>query len=114
MSLPRAARQPGRRGGITAAAPELGAPPMPVAELPGVSMWYDERGQGDPCVLLHPGGAGIDSRALGATLDGLARVFRAYTPEQRAHRPAPDADGPLSYDLMAGATIAFIERVIGQ
>ena len=80
---------------------------MPVAELPGVSMWYDERGQGDPCVLLHPGGAGIDSRALGATLDGLARVFRAYTPEQRAHGRTPDADGPLSYDLMAGATIAF-------
>ena len=87
---------------------------MPVAELPGVSMWYDERGQGDPCVLLHPGGAGIDSRALGATLDGLARVFRAYTPEQRAHGRTPDVDGPLTYEAMAADTIAFIERVIGQ
>ena len=87
---------------------------MPVAELPGVSMWYDERGQGDPCVLLHPGGAGIDSRALDPALDGLARVFRAYTPEQRAHGRTPDVDGPLSYDLMAGDTIAFIESVIGQ
>ena len=46
---------------------------MPVAELSGVSMWYDERGQGDPCVLLHPGGAGIDSRALDSTRDGAAR-----------------------------------------
>jgi pimeloyl-ACP methyl ester carboxylesterase len=87
---------------------------MPVAELPGVSMWYDERGQGDPCVLLHPGGAGIDSRALDATVTGLAGVFRAYTPEQRAHGRTPDVDGPLSYELMATDTIAFIEQVIGQ
>jgi pimeloyl-ACP methyl ester carboxylesterase len=87
---------------------------MPVAELPGISMWYDERGQGDPCVLLHPGGAGIDSRALAPTLDGLAPTFRCYTPEQRAHGRTPDADGPVSYGLMAGDTIAFIERVVGQ
>jgi pimeloyl-ACP methyl ester carboxylesterase len=87
---------------------------MPVAELPGISMWYGEHGEGDPCVLLHPGGAGIDSRALDPTLDGLARVFRCYTPEQRAHGRTADADGPVSYELMAGDTIAFIERVIGQ
>src|SRR5215472_6675039 len=88
--------------------------PMPVAELPGISMWYDERGQGDPCVLLHPGGAGIDSRALAPTLDGLAPTFRCYTPEQRAHGRTPDADGPVGYELMAGDTIAFIQRVVGQ
>ena len=75
---------------------------MPVAELPGVSMWYDERGQGAPCVLLHPGGAGVDSRD--PTLDGLARVFRCYTPEQRAHGRTADAGGPISYELMAGDT----------
>jgi pimeloyl-ACP methyl ester carboxylesterase len=87
---------------------------MAVAELPGVSLWYGERGQGDPCVLLHPGGAGVDSRALEPTMDGLATVFRCYTPEQRAHGRTADTDGPLSYALMAGDTIAFIERVIGQ
>lgn len=87
---------------------------MPVAELPGVSTWYDERGQGDPCVLLHPGGAGVDARALDPTVAGLARVFRAYTPERRAHGRTPDVDGPISYDLMARDTIAFIETVIGQ
>jgi pimeloyl-ACP methyl ester carboxylesterase len=87
---------------------------MTVAELPGVAMWYDERGQGDPCVLLHPGGAGVDSRALGPTVDGLAEFFRCYTPEQRAHGRTPDTEGPASYELMAGDTIAFIEQVIGQ
>ncbi len=87
---------------------------MPVAELPGISIWYGQRGQGDPCVLLHPGGAGVDSRALDPTLDGLARFFRCYTPEQRAHGRTPDTDGPVSYDVMAGDTIAFIEHVIRQ
>ena len=87
---------------------------MPTAELADVSMWYDERGQGDPCVLLHPGGAGVDSRALAPNLDGLAQVCHAYTPEQRAHGRTPDVDGPVSYDLMAKDTVMFIESVIGQ
>jgi len=77
-------------------------------------MWYDERGQGDPCVLLHPGGAGVDSRALAPTVDALSQVFRAYTPEQRAHGRTPDVDGPVSYELMAQDTIMFIEGVISQ
>jgi pimeloyl-ACP methyl ester carboxylesterase len=87
---------------------------MPTAELPGISMWYSERGRGDPCVLLHPGGAGVDSRALAPTMDALSQLFRAYTPEQRAHGRTPDVDGPVSYELMAQDTIMFIEGVIGQ
>jgi pimeloyl-ACP methyl ester carboxylesterase len=87
---------------------------MPTAELPGVSMWYAELGQGDPCLLLHPGGAGVDSRAMAPTADALGRVFRVYTPEQRAHGRTPDADGPISYELMAHDTIAFTETVIGR
>lgn len=87
---------------------------MPTAALSDVSMWYDERGQGEPCVLLHPGGAGVDSRALAANWHALSQVFRAYTPEQRAHGRTPDVDGPISYALMAQDTVLFIENVIGQ
>ncbi len=87
---------------------------MPVIELPGVPMWYSERGEGEPAVLLHPGGAGVDARALGPTDEALSRVLRTYCPEQRAHGRTPDVDGPLSYELMAGDTILFIERVIGE
>jgi pimeloyl-ACP methyl ester carboxylesterase len=76
-------------------------------------MWYDERGQGEPCVLLHPGGAGVDSRALTPTLEALSGLFHTYTPEQRAHGRTPDVEGPLSYELMAQDTIAFIEAVAG-
>src|ERR1700753_2781438 len=87
---------------------------MPVAQLDTVAMWYETRGEGEPLVMLHPGGAGVDSRALGHTLDGLSRSFRAYTAEQRAPGHTPDVSGPASYDDMAGDTVEFIERVIGR
>ena len=87
---------------------------MPIARLATVPMWYDERGDGDPLVLLHPGGAGIDSRALTGSLEALSRRFRTYAPEQRAHGHTPDVDGPLSYRDMAQDTIMFIDSVIGR
>jgi pimeloyl-ACP methyl ester carboxylesterase len=77
-------------------------------------MWYDEHGRGDPLVALHPGGAGVDSRALTPTVEALSGHFRVYTPEQRGHGHTPDVDGPITFDLMAQDTIAFIEAVIGQ
>ncbi|MFZ0755937.1 MAG: alpha/beta hydrolase, partial [Trebonia sp.] len=76
-------------------------------------MWYDTRGQGDPLVALHPGGAGVDSRALAPTVAALARHFRVYTPEQRGHGHTPDVAGPITFELMAQDTITFIETVIG-
>ena len=87
---------------------------MPTAELPAVAMWYDQRGDGDPCVLLHPGGAGVDSRALDPIAPALAEFFGVYTPEQRGHGRTPDVAGPASYELMAADTIAFIDTVIGR
>ena len=58
---------------------------MPTAELPAVAMWYDVRGDGDPCVVLHPGGAGVDSRALDPTVPAL--LWRVDVEElgQRRH-----------------------------
>lgn len=86
---------------------------MSVVQLANVAMWFDQSGQGDPLVLLHPGGAGVDSRAVSATCDELSALFRVYTPEQRAHGRTPDVNGPLSYELMAADTIDFIEGVVG-
>ncbi len=87
---------------------------MPTAELAHVQMWYDERAQGDPLVALHPGGAGVDSRALAPQLEALSEHFHVYAPEQRGHGHTPDADGPITFELMAQDTITFIETVIGR
>ena len=83
-------------------------------DLGGIHTWYDERGEGEPLVLLHPGGAGVDARAWGPNLSALAQRFRVFTPERRAHGRTPDADGPITFELMANDTIAFLDAVVGE
>jgi len=87
---------------------------MPTIQLPAVTMWFDECGRGDPCVVLHPGGAGVDSRALTTTVDALSQHFHVYAPEQRAHGRTRDVEGAINFELMAQDTAAFIDTVIGQ
>ena len=82
-------------------------------EAGGIRMWYAESGAGDPVVLLHPGGAGVDARAWGPNIEAVASRFRVLTPERRGHGRTPDTDGPLSFELMAQDTIAFLETVVG-
>ena len=79
-------------------------------ELGGVRTWYDEHGDGEPLVLLHPGGA--DARAWAPNLDALAAHFRVFTPERRGQGRTPDVEGPITYELMAEDTIAFLEDVV--
>lgn len=82
--------------------------------LAGVRTWYEEHGDGDPVVLLHPGGAGVDARAFGPNLGPLAARFRVYTPERRGHGHTPDVAGPITFAAMAQDTIAFLEALVGQ
>ncbi|GAA2326285.1 alpha/beta hydrolase [Dactylosporangium salmoneum] len=80
-------------------------------EVGGVRTWYDERGTGDPVVLLH--GAIVDSRCFDGNLDALAGSFRLYLPERRGHGHTADPGGPLSPQLMAADTIEFLRTVLG-
>lgn len=85
---------------------------MTQATPPGsVPMWYDERGQGHPLLLLHP--ALVDSRAFTPNLEGLSQHFRLYAPDRRGHGRTRDVEGPISFELMADDTIAFLESVVG-
>ncbi len=83
-------------------------------ELGEVRTWYDERGDGEPVVLLHPGGAGVDARAWAPNVDAVAARFRVFMPERRGHGRTPDVEGPITFDLMTQDTIAFLEAVIGR
>jgi pimeloyl-ACP methyl ester carboxylesterase len=81
------------------------------AQLGDVRTWYDEHGAGEPLVLLHPGGA--DARGWAPTLDALSARFHVFTPERRGHGRTPDVERPITYELMAQDTIAFLEAVVG-
>lgn len=80
-------------------------------ELNGVNTWYDERGEGDPLVLLHGGLS--DSRDFEGNIASLANQFRVLMPERRGHGHTGDVDGPITIDLMASDTIAFLDKIVG-
>jgi pimeloyl-ACP methyl ester carboxylesterase len=78
----------------------------------GEGLWFGMSGAGDPLVLLHPGGAGVDSRALAPQVAAFTQRFHVYTPEQRGHGRTPDTPGPLSYEQMTADTIRFIDQEV--
>src|SRR5437879_5994609 len=73
----------------------------------GVRTYYAVEGEGEPLILLHGGGATLE------TFDGetsaLASKYRVYLPERRGHGRTPDVEGPITYEIMAQDTIAFLE-----
>lgn len=75
-------------------------------------VWHDVHGDGEPLVLLHPGGA--DSRAYDANLDGLAAAFRVHRFDRRGQGRTPDPGGPITFADMTADTIAFIEEVVRE
>jgi pimeloyl-ACP methyl ester carboxylesterase len=81
------------------------------ADLDGVRTWYDERAEGEPLALLH--GGSVDARFFDKNIDALADRFHVFLPERRGHGHTPDVDGPITYQLMAQDTIAFLEAVVG-
>jgi pimeloyl-ACP methyl ester carboxylesterase len=74
-----------------------------------VHTYYEVNGSGDPVILLHGG------MCTAETFDGqtpaLAEHFRVYLPERRAHGRTADVSGPITYEIMAQDTIAFVEAV---
>ena len=81
-------------------------------QLGEVKTWYDEHGSGDPLVLMH--GGLVDARWFEPNLAPLAEHFHVYTPERRGHGHTPDVPGPITYQLMADDTIAFLDTVVGE
>jgi len=81
------------------------------ADLPSVKTWYDERGDGEPLVMLH--GGVVDARFFAPNIDPLAARFHVFTPDLRGHGHTPDVDGPFSYEALAQDTIELLEAVVG-
>jgi pimeloyl-ACP methyl ester carboxylesterase len=75
----------------------------------GLRTYYEARGTGDPLVVLHGGFASVDTFAGFTPL--LAGHHRVYSPERRGHGRMPDVDGPITYEVMADDTIAFLDAL---
>jgi pimeloyl-ACP methyl ester carboxylesterase len=75
----------------------------------GVHTYYEEHGSGEPLLLRHGGLSSADD--IGMQTSALAEHYRVVLPERRAHSRTPDVDGPITYELMADDTIAFMEAL---
>src|ERR1700760_1012365 len=75
----------------------------------GLRTYYEAEGTGDPLVMLHGGFASVN------TFAGFTPLFtdhhRVYSPERRGHGRMPDLDGPITYEIMADDTVAFLDAL---
>ncbi len=85
---------------------------MPYVEVNGLATWHEVQGDGPPVVLLHGAFAGASSWAAQAPV--LARAgYRVHVPERRGHAHTRDVEGPLTYQVMADDTVAYLQQVVG-
>jgi pimeloyl-ACP methyl ester carboxylesterase len=81
-------------------------------EVNGLPTWHEVRGEGQPVVLLHGAFAGASSWS--AQTPALARAgYKVHVPERRGHAHTPDVEGPLTYQVMADDTVAYLDGVVG-
>ena len=71
--------------------------------------YYEVQGSGDPMVILHGGFATVDTFREFTPL--LSEQHRTFSPERRGHGRMPDPAGPITYEIMADDTIAFIDAI---
>jgi pimeloyl-ACP methyl ester carboxylesterase len=50
----------------------------------------------------------------GSSPTSLTERFHVYVPERRGYGHSPDVPGPITYQLMADDTIAFLDTVVGE
>lgn len=81
-------------------------------DLAGHATWIEERGSGDPLLLLH-GGMGNGDELVDCIGDPLAERYRVVAPDRRGHGRTADTDQPFHYDDMAAETVAVLEEVVG-
>jgi pimeloyl-ACP methyl ester carboxylesterase len=78
-------------------------------EINGASLYVEERGQGDPLVLVQPGL--VSSAVYAGLVPLLAEQFRVVTFDTRGHGRSTNPSGALSYELITQDTLALIEAL---
>ena len=82
---------------------------MSYADVDGLALWYDERGSGDPLVLLHGGIGG--SEMFDPILDTLAAGRRVIAVDLPGHGHTASPGRPLRYEDMADQIAGLIRHL---
>ena len=92
-----------------AAAPPAAAAHGHYADVNGIRMYYEVRGEGPTLVLLH-GGAGNGDQ-FSHQVPVFEKRFRVIVPDMCAQGRTTDREGPLTYHAMAEDVIALMNRL---
>jgi pimeloyl-ACP methyl ester carboxylesterase len=82
---------------------------MSYADINGLSMYYEEHGEGDPLVLLHGGIAG--GEIFAGIASRLAEGRRVIVPDLQGHGRTADIDRPLRPETLADDVAALIAHL---
>jgi pimeloyl-ACP methyl ester carboxylesterase len=75
------------------------------AEVNGLKLYYEDRGEGEPLVLLH------GSFGWGTSYPELAKGRRVITPDFQGHGRTADIDRPLSFEQLADDVAALLKSI---
>ncbi len=65
----------------------------------GIELYFETFGSGEPLLLIHGGGATIESWF--AQIPEFSQKFRVIAPDSRGHGRTNDAEGAIDFSLMA-------------
>lgn len=82
---------------------------MSYLDVNGLSLYYEEHGEGEPLLLLH-GGLG-SGEMFAPVLPGLAGHRRVITADLQAHGRTADIGRPLRFETMADDIAALIRHL---
>lgn len=82
---------------------------MSYVDANGVHTYYGEHGSGDPLLLLH--GGLTDGDTFAQQTPAFSDHYRVIVPDRRGHGRTADVEGPITYDVMADDTIAFMDAL---
>ncbi|QCQ92465.1 alpha/beta fold hydrolase [Rhodococcus sp. SGAir0479] len=82
---------------------------MAFVEAAGARLHYEERGDGEPLVLLH--GNGEDLGYFAAQTADFAARYRVIALDTRAHGRSTRGDGPLDFARLADDVCAVLDAV---
>jgi pimeloyl-ACP methyl ester carboxylesterase len=83
---------------------------MPYADVNGLHMYYEERGEGPPLVLLHGGLLTIEL-SFGSVLPGLAERHRVIAVELQGHGRTADIDRPMDFACLASDVVGLLDQL---
>jgi len=83
---------------------------MPYADVNGLHLYYEQRGEGPPLVLLH-GGLLTLELSFGAAIPVLAEHHRVIAVELQGHGRTADIDRPMAFEYLAADVVGLFDHL---